>query len=306
MTAQSAPQAPSPFASHALAGKRVLVTGGGSGLGRALAGHLVAHGADVHLWGRREGMLREAAQEAAAGRPGSVHVATVDIRRSDQVDEAMGAIWAEHGPLTSVFNNAGANFIARTEDLSPRAFEAVTSTIMDGSYFTSTAAARRWIADGLPGSILSNLTTWVWTGSAFVVPAAMAKAAVHAMTMSLAAEWARHRIRVNAVAPGPIPTDYAWAMLNPTDKSSSGATQTDRIPAGRTGTVAELAHLVIFLLSDACAYLTGQTIAMDGGQMLAGPGTFAELAKLTDADWAEIRAQSKAASAVSAAQRAVG
>ncbi|SNQ47705.1 NAD(P)-dependent dehydrogenase, short-chain alcohol dehydrogenase family [Frankia canadensis] len=303
MTGQSAPPSPSPFASDALAGKRVLITGGGTGLGRGLAGHLVAHGADVHLWGRRESVLREAAEEASAGKPDRVHVDVVDIRRFDRVDEAMGALWAEHGPLTSVLNNAGANFIARTEDLSPRAFEAVTSTIMDGSYFTTTAAARRWIAGGLPGSVLSNLTTWVWSGSAFVVPAAMAKAAVHAMTMSLAAEWARHRIRVNAIAPGPIPTDYAWAMLNPTDRSSGGATQTDRIPAGRPGTVAELAHLVIFLLSDACDYLTGQTIAMDGGQMLAGPGTFAELATLTDADWTEIRAQSTAASATSAAQR---
>nr|WP_205447016.1 SDR family NAD(P)-dependent oxidoreductase [Candidatus Frankia alpina] len=139
----------------------------------------------MHLWGRREGMLREAAEEASAGRPGRVHVDTVDIRQFDQVDEGMQAIWAEHGPLTSVVNNAGANFIARTEDLSPRAFHAVTSTIMDGSFFTSTAAARRWIADGLPGTILSNLTTWVWTGSAFVVSAAMAKAAVHSMTMPL-------------------------------------------------------------------------------------------------------------------------
>jgi NAD(P)-dependent dehydrogenase (short-subunit alcohol dehydrogenase family) len=217
----------------------------------------------------------------------------------------MDLIWSEHGPLTSVLNNAAANFIARTEDLSPRAFEAVTGTVMDGSFHTSLAAGRRWIAGGLRGTILSTLTTWVWTGSAFVVPSAMAKAAVHSMTMSLAVEWARHGIRVNALAPGPIPTDYAWEMLNPTEKSSVGATQADQIPAGRAGTVEELANLTVFLLSDACDYLTGQTIAMDGGQMLAGPGTFAGLNSLTDADWTEIRERGQAATAASKARRSV-
>lgn len=143
----------------------------------------------------------------------------------------------------------------------------------------------------------------MWTGSAFVVPSAMGKAAVHAMTMSLAVEWARYGIRLNALAPGPIPTDYAWEMLNPTDKSSVGATQADQIPMGRTGTVEELAHLTMFLLSDACDYLTGQTIAMDGGQMLAGPGTFAGLTSMTAQDWAAAKEKSKAASAAAKAQR---
>jgi NAD(P)-dependent dehydrogenase (short-subunit alcohol dehydrogenase family) len=133
----------------------------------------------------------------------------------------------------------------------------------------------------------------------------MAKAAVHAMTMSLAVEWARYGIRVNAVAPGPILTEYAWEMLNPTDKSSAGATQADQIPMGRTGTIEELANLTMFLLSDACDYLTGETIAMDGGQRLAGPGTFAGLTSLTDQDWAEARERSKAASAASKSQRSV-
>jgi NAD(P)-dependent dehydrogenase (short-subunit alcohol dehydrogenase family) len=296
----------SPFASGLLAGKRVLITGGGTGLGRGVARHLVEHGAEVHLWGRREAVLADAAAQAGAGRPGSAHFDVVDVRHFDQVDEAMDRVWARHGPLTGVVNNAGANFIAQTKDLSPRAFAAVTSTIMNGSFHTSLAAGRRWIAAGQRGgSILSTLTTWVWTGSAFVVPAAMAKAAVHAMTMSLAVEWAGYGIRVNALAPGPIPTDYAWEMLNPTEQSSVGATQGDQVPAGRPGTVEELANLTMFLLSDACDYLTGQTIAMDGGQMLAGPGTFAGLARLTDADWAEIRDRSMAATATSKAARSV-
>ncbi|GLZ48140.1 oxidoreductase [Actinomycetospora sp. NBRC 106375] len=293
----------SPFRPDLLAGARILVTGGGTGLGRGVAGHLVAHGAEVHLWGRRAAVLAEAADEASASRPGSVHTQTVDVRDGDGIDAAMGALWDAHGPLTGVLNNAAANFIAPTESLSPRALEAVTSTVMKGSFHTTHAAGRRWIAAGLPGAVLSTLTTWVWTGSAFVTPSAMAKAAVHSMTMSLAVEWARYGIRLNAVAPGPIPTDCAWEMLNPTDQSSVGATQTDRIPMGRAGTVAELANLTMFLLSDACDYLTGQTIAMDGGQMLAGPGTFAGLTAMSAEDWAEARERSTAASAASKAQR---
>ncbi|MEU7819147.1 SDR family oxidoreductase [Pseudonocardia sp. NPDC049154] len=293
----------SPFAPDLLAGKRVLITGGGTGLGRGVARHLVDHGATVHLWGRRKAVLEEAAAEASQARPGSVHVQTVDVRDGDGVDAAMEALWKEHGPLTSVINNAAANFIAPTESLSPRAFEAVSGTVMKGSFHTTNSAGKRWIAAGLPGSVLSTLTTWVWTGSAFVTPSAMAKAAVHSMTMSLAVEWARYGIRLNALAPGPIPTDYAWEMLNPTEKSSVGATQADAIPMGRTGTVEELANLTIFLLSDACDYLTGQTIAMDGGQMLAGPGTFAGLTSMTAEDWAAATEKSKAASAASKAQR---
>jgi NAD(P)-dependent dehydrogenase (short-subunit alcohol dehydrogenase family) len=293
------------FSPQLLAGKRILITGGGTGLGRGVAKHMVDHGAEVHLWGRRESVLQEAADEASASRPGSVHFHSVDVRDYDNVDQTMEKIWNDHGPLTNVVNNAAANFIAQTKDLSPRAFQAVTSTVMNGSFNTTHAAGKRWIASELPGSVLSTLTTWIWTGSAFVVPSAMAKAAVHSMTMSLAVEWAKYDIRLNALAPGPIPTDYAWEMLNPTDKSAVGATQADQIPAGRTGTIEELANLTMFVLSDACKYLTGQTIAMDGGQMLAGPGTFAGLTSLTDADWDQIKETSKAASASSKAQRTV-
>ncbi len=295
----------SPYAADLLRGKRILITGGGTGLGRGVARHLVDHGAEVHLWGRRAAVLEEAAVEASASRPGSVHFHTVDVRDFDQVDATMGSIWSEHGPLTGLVNNAAANFIAQTKGLSPRAFEAIAGTVMNGSFHTTLAAGRRWIADGLPGSVVSTLATWIWSGSAFVVPSAMAKAAVHSMTMSLAVEWAQHGIRLNAVAPGPIPTDYAWEMLNPTDKSAVGATQVDQIPARRPGTVEELANLMMFLLSDACDYLTGETITMDGGQMLAGPATFAGLTSLSDADWDEIKEQSKAATAASKTQRSV-
>jgi NAD(P)-dependent dehydrogenase (short-subunit alcohol dehydrogenase family) len=285
------------FAPDVLLGKRVLITGGGTGLGRGVAKYLVEHGADVQLWGRRPSVLEEAAAETGST------FQSVDVRNADAVDAAMEKIWTEHGPLTSVINNAAGNFIAPTASLSARAFEAVSSTVMNGSFNTTHAAGKRWIAQGLPGNVLSTLTTWVWTGSAFVVPSAMAKAAVHAMTMSLAVEWARYGIRLNALAPGPIPTDYAWEMLNPTDSSSVGATQPDQIPMGRVGTIEELANLTIFLLSDACDYLTGETIAMDGAQRLAGPGTFAGLTSLSDNDWAAVRAKSMAASEAAKAQR---
>jgi NAD(P)-dependent dehydrogenase (short-subunit alcohol dehydrogenase family) len=293
------------YDSDVLAGKRILVTGGGTGLGKGVSRYLVEHGAEVHIWGRRQNVLDEAAEEISANRPGSVHVQTVDVRKADRVDDAVGQIWDAHGPLTGLINNAAANFIAPTKSISARAFEAISSTVMNGSFNTTHACGRRWIDEEIRGSVVSTLTSWVWTGSAFVVPSAMAKAAVHAMTMSLAVEWGRYGIRLNAIASGPIPTDYAWEMLNPTSTSSVGATQAEQVPMQRFGTMEELANLNIFLLSDACEYLTGHTIAMDGGQHLAGPGTFAGLTSLTDEDWAEIRAQSQAASAASKAQRSV-
>ncbi|MDT5316113.1 MAG: hypothetical protein QOE74_5133 [Mycobacterium sp.] len=293
------------FASDVLSDKRILITGGGTGLGRGVAKRLVEHGAQVHLWGRRETVLAEAAAEVSATRPGSAHYQAVNVRDADAVAAAVAEIWHGHAPLTGVLNNAAANFIAPTTTLSPRAFDAVTSTVMTGSFNTTLAVGKRWIAEGLPGTVLSNLTTWVWSGSAFVVPSAMAKAAVHAMTMSLAVEWGRYGIRLNALAPGPIPTEYAWEMLNPTEKSAIGATQVDQIPLGRPGTIDELANLTIFAFSDACDYLTGETIAMDGGQRLAGPNTFAGLSAMTDEDWANARDRSKAASEAAKAARTV-
>ncbi len=293
------------YAPDALVGKRILITGGGTGLGRGVAARLVAHGAQVHIWGRRETVLAEAVAEISAGQPGSAHYQTVNVRDYEAVSAAVDEIWTQHGPLTSLLNNAAANFIAPTATLSPRAFEAVTSTVMTGSFNTTLAIGKRWIAEGLTGSVLSNLTTWVWSGSAFVVPSAMAKAAVHAMTMSLAVEWGRYGIRLNALAPGPIPTEYAWEMLNPTDESSAGATQVDQIPMGRAGTIDELANLTIFAFSDACDYLTGETIAMDGGQRLAGPNTFAALTAMSDEDWARARERSTAASEAAKAARTV-
>ncbi|MEA2170690.1 MAG: hypothetical protein QOF76_3990 [Solirubrobacteraceae bacterium] len=287
------------FDPAALSGKRILITGGATGLGRGIAGHLVGHGAEVHLWGRRPALLARAVEELGE----RAHAQVVDLRDEARVELAVEEIWTEHGPLTGLVNNAAANFVVQTKDLSPRGFDAVTSTVMRGSFVTTVACGRRWIAEGRPASVVSNLTTWVWTGSAFVTAAAMAKTAVHAMTMSLAVEWARYGIRVNAVAPGPIPTDFAWEMLSPTAASAVGATQVANVPAGRFGTVDELGNLLVLLLSDGCDYLTGATIPIDGAQHLAGPSTFAEMTALSEEEWQAIRDRSQAVTAASRAQQ---
>jgi NAD(P)-dependent dehydrogenase (short-subunit alcohol dehydrogenase family) len=276
------------FRDDALAGKSILVTGGGSGLGKEISKALIAKGALVHICGRRAAVLEEAARELNGGGAPRVHTHVCDIRDADQVEAMMDAIWAL-GPLTGLVNNAAANFIAPTKDLSPRGFRAITSTVMDGSFHVTLSAGKRWIAGGLKGSVVSNLVTWVWTGSAFVVPSAMAKTALHAMTMSLAVEWGRYGIRLNATAPGPFPTESAWEKLSPIPDVQSSATNSDTVPMRRYGQMPELQNLIVFLLSDGCDYLTGQTIAIDGGQHLAGPGTFADLTALTDEQWRAAR-----------------
>lgn len=286
------------FRADVLAGKSTLVTGGGSGLGKEIATALAASGSTVHICGRRAVVLEGAA--AAIGH--DVHWHVCDIRDADAVDAMMAAIWAV-GPMTGLVNNAAANFIAPTKDLSPRGFRAITSTVMDGSFHVTLAAGKRWIAEGIPGSVVSNLVTWIWSGSAFVVPSAMAKTALHAMTMSLAVEWGKYGIRLNATAPGPFPTEGAWEKLNPIPDAQSSATSADTVPLGRFGEMPELQNLIIFLLSDGCRYLTGQTIAIDGGQHLASPSTFADLTGMTDEQWRAARVAIQAASDRDKAQR---
>jgi NAD(P)-dependent dehydrogenase (short-subunit alcohol dehydrogenase family) len=273
--------------SDVLAGKSILVTGGGSGLGKEISKALAAKGAVVHICGRRPQVLEAAAAEIGA-EGGAAHWHVCDVREPAQVEDLFERAWAV-GPLTGLVNNAAANFIAPTKDLSPGGYRAITSTVMDGGFYVTLAAGKRWIAEGIEGAVVSNLVTWVWTGSAFVVPSAMAKAALHAMTMSLAVEWGPYGIRLNATAPGPFPTEGAWEKLNPIPETRSSATSEDAVPLRRFGRIAELQNLIAFLLSDGCGYLTGQTIAIDGGQHLAGPGTFADLAGLSDAQWRAAR-----------------
>ena len=298
---------PSSFRADVLAGKRILITGGGTGLGKELARQFVAQGASVHICGRREAVLQGAVAElqTSAKHGGSAHHHLCDVREPDQIDAMVARIW-QGGPLTGLVNNAAANFISPSVDISPRGFAAVRSTVMDGALFSTLACGKRWIKEGLPGSVVSMLVTWVWTGSAYVLPSAMAKTAVHAMTMSLAVEWGQHNIRVNAVAPGPFPTESAWEKLAPIPKANVGASSKDQVPMQRFGRMHELCNLLTFLQADGCEYLTGQNIAIDGGHHLAAPSTFAALGKLTPEDWAEAKAVVRARAVDEKAQRKTG
>jgi NAD(P)-dependent dehydrogenase (short-subunit alcohol dehydrogenase family) len=292
---------------NALQGKRILITGGGTGLGKELARSFSARGAAVHICGRRKNVLDETVDELqkTAAHGGSVESHICDVRDADQIEAMIDKIW-EGGPLTGLINNAAANFISPSVDISPRGFAAVRSTVMDGALFATLACGRRWIDQGLTGSVVSMLVTWVWTGSAYVLPSVMAKTAVHAMTMSLAVEWGKHNIRVNAVAPGPFPTETAWEKLAPIPKANVGAASSDEVPMQRFGKMHELCNLLTFLQADGCEYLTGQNIAIDGGHHLAAPSTFAALSHLTPEDWAEAKTLVRGRDEQQKAQRAAG
>ena len=292
-----------PFLNTALQGKRILLTGGGTGLGKEIARGFAAHGAVVYICGRRVGVLTETAAELSRETGGVVIPIAANIRDPESVEEMVETAWKD-GPLTGLVNNAAANFIAPTKDLTPRGYEAIRSTVMDGSFYVTLSVGKRWLAAGLPGSVVSNLVTWVWTGSAYVVPSAMAKTAIHAMTMSLAVEWGPMGIRLNAVAPGPFPTESAWEKLNPVGESPSGATSSEEVPLRRFGKIPELQNLMIFLMGDGCDYLTGQTIAIDGGHHLAAPSTFASLSKITPEEWAKTREKLRASAEAEKKQRA--
>jgi NAD(P)-dependent dehydrogenase (short-subunit alcohol dehydrogenase family) len=293
------------FRDDVLSGKNILITGGGGGLGKEIAQALSAKHATVHICGRRLSMLEEAAAQISEKTGHTVHAHACDVRDADAMDAMIDGIWQDK-PLTGLINNAAANFISPTKDLSARGFRAITSTVMDGSFHATLSCGKRWIRDGIPGSVISNLVTWVWTGSAFVVPSAMAKTALHAMTMSLAAEWGPYGIRLNATAPGPFPTPEAWEKLNPLPDTQSSATNCETIPMRRYGHMPELTNLITFLMSDGCDFLTGQTIAVDGAQHLAAPSTFADLTNLTDEQWQAARAAIEASTAKSKAAQNQG
>ena len=281
-------------------GQRILVTGGGTGLGKAMAERFLGLGAEIFICGRRKGVCEETAAELMRRHGGKVTAFGVDIRDAKAVDAMVEEIFAS-GPLTGLVNNAAGNFIARTEDLSPRGFDAIANTVMHGTFYVTHAVGRRWIAGGHRGSILSILTTWIWNGGPFTVPSAMSKAAVHAMTMSLASEWGRYGIRLNAIAPGEIPTEGMNKRLTP---ASAPGERTAKInPMGRVGTIEELQNLAVFLMSDGCDWLTGQTISMDGGQALATGGNFFDLRNWNDEDWQRARDSIKAQDAKDRADR---
>ena len=288
------------FKKDLLKNKRILVTGGGTGLGKEMASHYAEHGAELYICGRRLNVLEETANELKEKFNARVHFETLDIRASKDVDDYIGRIF-EEGPLDGLVNNAAGNFISPTKDLSHKGFDAIANIVFHGTFYITHSVGRRWIDLGHKGSIISILTTWVWTGSPYVVPSAMSKSGLNAMTQSLAAEWGKYNIKVNAIAPGPFPTKGAWDRLNPggNDEGSMGS-----VPLGRVGEMAELQNLATFLMADGCDYLTGQTIGIDGAQYLTGGGTFSALDKLSDEDWEQMRAMIRSSNNKDKADRA--
>ena len=274
------------FKDDLLKGKRILVTGGGTGLGKEMASHYAQHGAELYICGRRENVLKETSDQLKSEYGVNVHYESLDIRASEDVDNYVQRIF-DAGPLDGLVNNAAGNFISPTKDLSHKGFDAIANIVFHGTFYMTHSVGKRWIEAKHKGSIISILTTWVWTGSPYVVPSAMSKSGINTMTQSLAAEWGKYNIKVNAIAPGPFPTKGAWERLNPKgdDESSMGS-----VPLGRVGEMGELQNLATFLMADGCDYLTGHTSAIDGAQYLTGGGTFSGLDKLSDEDWEQMRA----------------
>ena len=289
------------FRDGLLKGKRILVTGGGTGLGEVMAEAYAQLGASVYICGRRASVLDETAKRISDATGASVKGIACDIRVAEAVDDMITQIWAD-GPLTGLVNNAAGNFISRTKDLSPRGFNAIADIVFRGSFYVTLGCGKRWIDAGDKGSVISILTTWIWNGGPFTVPSAMSKAGLNIMTKSLATEWGPNGIRLNAIAPGPFPTKGAWERLNP--EGSGGGNGGVGIPMGRVGQMPELANLAVFLMADGCEYLTGQTIAIDGASHLTA-GNFSSLARLGDAEWDMIRNQIRGANEKDKAQRAV-
>ena len=279
------------FREGLLKGKNILITGGGTGLGKEIAARYLSLGAGLWLCGRRGPVLDSCAGELTSRHGGTVRTHAVDIRDAQAVDAMLERIWAESGPLTGLVNNAAGNFISPTKDLSPNGFNAIANIVFHGTFYVTQGVGKRWIAGGHKGSVISILVTWVWTGSPYVVPSAMSKAGLHIMTKSLAVEWGRYGIRLNAISPGPFPTEGASKRLRP---DSSFEDSTAQNPMRRVGRMEELQNLATFLMADGCEWLTGQTIAIDGAGYLATGAYFTELDKLGDADWERMRALIKA------------
>jgi NAD(P)-dependent dehydrogenase (short-subunit alcohol dehydrogenase family) len=274
------------FKDNLLKGKRILVTGGGSGLGKQIAAKYLELGADLYICGRRDSVLQETARELTDRFSGTVKGLAVDIRNAEAVDQMVETIWRD-GPLTGLVNNAAGNFISRTEDLSSRGFDAIADIVLHGTFYVTHAVGRRWIAQKLPGSVVSILVTWVNNGGPFVVPSAMSKAGVNIMTKSLAVEWGRHQIRLNAIAPGTFPTEGMSKRLYP-GREDSGRKEGSS-PMGRVGEMSELQNVAAFLMADGCEWLTGQTLTIDGANSLATGGNFYHFKDWSDEDWALAR-----------------
>jgi NAD(P)-dependent dehydrogenase (short-subunit alcohol dehydrogenase family) len=280
------------FQSDLLKGRTILITGGGTGLGRSMALRFAELGANIFIAGRRVEPLVETS-EAIRAKGARAAYASVDVRDFAAVEQMIAAAEKEFGGVDTLVNNAAGNFIARTEKLSPNAFNAVVGIVLQGTFHCTLALGRKWIAAKQPGNILNIVTTYASTnaGSGFVVPSACAKAGVLAMTTSLAVEWARHQIRLNAIAPGPFPTEGAFSRLMPSKEIEERAKNSH--PMKRFGRHEELANLAAYLLSGQADYINGECVVIDGGLWLRGAGEFNDFVDLPDAAWDKLESARK-------------
>jgi NAD(P)-dependent dehydrogenase (short-subunit alcohol dehydrogenase family) len=280
------------FQPDLLRDKVILITGGGSGLGRAMGDRFLSLGARLAIAGRREDVLRTAASEMT-GTEGDVLPIQCDVRDPAQVEAMVDAVWNTYGGLDVLVNNAAGNFAAPTEQLSHRAVDAVLNIVLHGTFYCTLAVGKRWLATGKSGVMLNIVTTYAssGSGSAYVVPSAAAKAGVLALTRSLAVEWGPRGIRQVAIAPGPFPTPGAWQRLMPDTASNRRAE--DGIPLGRFGEHEELANLASFLISDYAGYINGEVVTIDGGEWLQGAGEFSHLRSLRPEQWEEMARQAR-------------
>ncbi|HET9839387.1 MAG TPA: SDR family oxidoreductase [Candidatus Angelobacter sp.] len=279
------------FQQNLLSGKRILVTGGATGLGKSMGKRFLELGASLYICGRREDVLKDAANELQQSTGGSIKTFSCDVRDSQRVEAMIESIWQD-GPLDALVNNAAGNFLCRTEDLSIGAFEAVIGIVLMGTIHCTMACGKRWLKEKHKASVLSITTTYAQWGSPYVLPSSVAKAGVLNLTRSLAVEWGKRGIRFNAIAPGPVPTEGAFSRLMPVKSLEEMAKK--RNPLGRFGTHQELADLAAFLVSDQSGYVNGEQIVMDGGEQLQGASEFVHLGDLlTEEQWQMMKPRKK-------------
>lgn len=269
---------------NALKGKTILVTGGGSGLGRAMTKYFLELGANAIITSRKMERLEKAAAELMEETGGKVLPIAGDVRKHQDVDNTIAKALEEFGQIDGLVNNAAGNFISPTERLSTKAFDTVIGIVLQGTYNYTLTLGKHWIDQKVKGTILNIVTTYAWTGSGFVVPSACAKAGVLALTRSLAVEWGKYGIRSNAIAPGPFPTKGAWDRLFP-ENMRDKFDPANKVPVSRVGEHQELANLAAYLMSDYSAYVNGEVVTIDGGEWLQGAGEFNHLDQIPSPMW---------------------
>jgi len=269
---------------NSLRNKVILVTGGGSGLGKSMVEYFVELGANVIITSRRKELLDEVAKKISAENESEVFPVPCDVRNINEVEKVVDEAYKKFGKVDCLINNAAGNFISPTERLSTRAFDAIIDIVLKGTINFTLTLGKKWIEEKINGNVLNIVTTYSWTGSGYVVPSACAKAGVLSLTRSLAVEWAKYKIRFNAIAPGPFPTKGAWERLLPGDLKDK-FDPSKKVPVGRVGEHQELSNLAAYLVSDYSSYINGEVITIDGAEWLKGAGQFNHLEMVSDQMW---------------------